>query len=255
MGHMVLCSNTYSMTKKVAWKEALMGIGLVLAILAACAYVWQTQAACGLAVWRLRTMADAYDSSLQIQRPIGISAMLAALHAHVKAGASVHEAHARIAQSVRILHSQNSLQDADIQMMVHDCATDREEREGHGETVAAELGMAYRLSTTLGCGAAKCFAAVSASYKRLCIVEDLRRNAFAMPRSTVTLLSVLPFATVALGYVLGAHPLEFLVGSRLGWVFLGMGAVAYGIGMLWMQHLLRGAGDTHLALAMQEAGD
>lgn len=72
------------------------------------------------------------------------------------------------------------------------------------------------MSHRLGCPAVRCFDAVCESYARLRLREDLKRNAFAVPQSTVRMLMGLPAVTVALGELLGAHPLGVLFGSVQG---------------------------------------
>ncbi len=88
------------------------------------------------------------------------------------------------------------------------------------------------------CAAARCFDAVRESYARLRLREDLKRNAFAVPRSTVRMLMGLPAVTVALGELLGAHPLGVLFGSVQGVCCLLLGSVCYAVGGAWMHRLM-----------------
>lgn len=205
--------------------------------------------ACG----RLRMVAwDSAGDEREVS--MGLGAMLAALHAHVRAGASLAQARARVMGEDRIgavdPYGPNAI---DIATMVRCCAG-KDERVSHVRTVADELAMACRLSASLGCGAARCCAAVSASYHRLRTLDDLRSNAFAMPKATVRLLSVLPFATVALGYVLGARPVEFLIGSTSGLVCLGLGMGAYALGMAWIRRLMNHCSDIRDLVNVDTAG-
>ncbi|EFA22265.1 hypothetical protein [Bifidobacterium gallicum] len=104
--------------------------------------------------------------------------------------------------------------------------------------VAQGLLAAHMLSAQLGCRAAVCCEAVRLAHARMRLQADLTANAFAMPRSTVRVLSVLPALTLLLGELLGAHPIAFLCGSVLGWVCLCVGALCWGVGLWWMRMLL-----------------
>lgn len=66
--------------------------------------------------------------------------------------------------------------------------------------------------------------------------------ACAVPKATVGLLSALPAVTVALGELLGARPLAFLLGSPRGVVCLVLGGCCYAAGLAWMRALLKGSG-------------
>ncbi|PAU66763.1 Flp pilus assembly protein, partial [Bifidobacterium italicum] len=92
---------------------------------------------------------------------------------------------------------------------------------------------------------ARCVEAVRAAHARIHMREELRRNAFAVPQSTVKMLLGLPAVTVVLGEVLGADPIGVLFGSWQGMCCLGFGGVCYAFGAVWMLRLMRrtGAGD------------
>ena len=100
--------------------------------------------------------------------------------------------------------------------------------------LSAELYAACQLSMALGCETSRCLAAVLASLKRQRLLNDLRRNAFAMPQATVKLLMALPLLTVLLG-----RPLAFLCGDARGLLCLGFALGCYAIGLLWIRVLLR----------------
>ena len=104
---------------------------------------------------------------------------------------------------------------------------------------AAELHAACRLSLTLGCETGRCLQAVAESLKRQRLLDDLRANAFAMPKATVKLLMALPQLTVLLGEGMGAHPLTFLFSGVRGWTCLGFACVCYGFGLVWIRALMR----------------
>lgn len=111
--------------------------------------------------------------------------------------------------------------------------------ETHAEIVEAAYGLqaAFRVVAYLGCSPLRCVEAVSASCDCLRLREDLRRNAFAVPKSTVKLLMGLPVVTLLLGEVLGAHPTLVLFGSVQGMSMLLLGVMAYATGSMWIKRM------------------
>lgn len=97
----------------------------------------------------------------------------------------------------------------------------------NGETVADLPGLVDGLQ------------AVAESLKRQRLLDDLRANAFAMPKATVKLLMALPQLTVLLGEGMGAHSLTFLFSGVRGWACLGFACVCYGFGLVWIRALMR----------------
>lgn len=91
------------------------------------------------------------------------------------------------------------------------------EQCGQVERLSGELHAACQLSLTLGCETGRCLQAVAESLKRQRLLDDLRANAFAMPKATVKLLMALPLLTVLLGEGMGAHSLAFLVSGSKAW--------------------------------------
>ncbi len=85
-------------------------------------------------------------------------------------------------------------------------------------------------------------AAVLTAYRQMRLMQNLRSQACAVPKATVGLLSALPAVTVALGELLGARPLAFLLGSPRGVVCLVLGGCCYAAGLAWMRALLKGSG-------------
>lgn len=67
-----------------------------------------------------------------------------------------------------------------------------------------------------------------------------RRSAFAAPLATARILLALPLAGIALGMLLGADPLAFLLRGSGRWV-LGAGTACTLLGWWWMRRLLRSA--------------
>ncbi|MBW3089925.1 pilus assembly protein [Bifidobacterium sp. 82T25] len=104
---------------------------------------------------------------------------------------------------------------------------------------ASGVAAASTLSDELGCQAAPCLEAVLAAYRQLRLTQHLTAQAFAVPRATIGLLSVLPAATVALGELMGAKSLAFLLGSSRGLVCLALGGCCYVAGLAWVHALMK----------------
>ena len=113
------------------------------------------------------------------------------------------------------------------------------EQCGQVERLSGELYAACQLSLTLGCETGRCLQAVAESLKRQRLLDDLRTNAFAMPKATMKLLMALPLLTVLLGEGMGAHSLAFLVSGVKGLACLGFALCCYTFGLIWIRALMR----------------
>lgn len=74
--------------------------------------------------------------------------------------------------------------------------------------------------------------------------EDQRREvtaALAGPRSTGTLLAVLPLLGIGLGAGMGAHPIAILLGQPRGQVALVVGIALEALGVLWTSRIIASA--------------
>lgn len=166
---------------------------------------------------------------------VGVAAVIAAARAHVRGGGTLvaafeEQAGRRFATPCA---TASRLRD-----MLMRRKTDRED-EAQVRRVAVELAASCALSETLGCEASRCLDAVAAAWRRARMIEDLRRQAYAMPQATVRLLTALPAVTVGFGEVLGARPVAFLLGSPRGLMCLAAGGVCYVAGLIWMRRLMR----------------
>ena len=65
--------------------------------------------------------------------------------------------------------------------------------------------------------------------------------AMAGSRATMFLLAALPAFGLALGQAMGAHPLDLLLHSPLGWGLLTVAAVLDTVGVLWTLAIIRRA--------------
>lgn len=160
----------------------------------------------------------------------GLAPAIAAVIAHVRNGGDTIDAFEE--QGGRRF-AVRELTIGRVRMMLQARATDEERDEVNelaGMTVAA-----CALSRTLGCSMVRCLEAVVSRHRHIERMRRLRESAFAMPRSTVRLLSGLPVLTVAIGTVLGARPLSFLLDGGAGSLCLAAGLWCHALGTLWMR--------------------
>ena len=99
-------------------------------------------------------------------------------------------------------------------------------QSGQVERLSGELYAACRLSLTLGCETDRCLQAVAESLKRQRLLDDLRANAFAMPKATMKLLMALPLLTVLLGEGMGVHHWSSLFQGSKAWHVSDLPSVA-----------------------------
>lgn len=117
----------------------------------------------------------------------------------------------------------------------------RDGESAYLERIAAEVCAATQLSGRLGCELGSCLEVVSASFRRSVGRDQLVAQASAMPKATVKLLLVLPFGTWGFGALLGAHPLQTLLGSPVGVACLCLGLSGYAAGAVWVRSMVRSA--------------
>ena len=208
-----------------------VGSNIAMAI-AVTVLVWLALHRRGGSVERLHGLAD---RSAPTTERVGIAALLASACAHLRAGGTLDAA----------LLGRGMALPADRDMMLDEITkavsltslpTESPSQVRH---VASELTLAHRLSMRSGCEESNCLLAVAQTHKQATMLEELRRNALAMPRATVKLLTLLPFATLMLEEISGAHPLRFLFGSAQGLVCLLLGGLMYVTGLAWITILMR----------------
>jgi tight adherence protein B len=103
------------------------------------------------------------------------------------------------------------------------------------------IGVAWQLSTATGAALTTVLSRIAADFAA---VDEQRRAvtaALAGPRSSALVLALLPALGVVLGAGMGAHPLQFLVGTPAGRLLCCVGVVLDALGVLWMRALLRRA--------------
>ena len=102
------------------------------------------------------------------------------------------------------------------------------------EELAACLTVAERSGAPL----AAVLARYAAQLERGLDVAAARETALAGPRATMRLLTWLPVAGIALGYLLGTDPLAALLGSPLGWAAGSAGLLLALAGRVWSRRLV-----------------
>ena len=169
-----------------------------------------------------------------VSSPIGIDATIAAIIARVSGGGTLVEAFEEqggmrfATPRITAMRAQRVLR---IRAM-------RDESEEDIARAAHHVASACALSERLGCEISDCLQAAATAHERERRMYERKREVFAMPKATIRLLSGLPAVTVALGEVMGSHPLRFLLGSGQGMLCLLAGLTWYGFGMLWTWHML-----------------
>ena len=166
---------------------------------------------------------------------IGLEAALESIIARLKGGSSLVTA---FAEQGAVCFATPQLTKARIARVLVKSAAPGEHAQ-QVRRLARQTAQACLLSEHLGCEASLTLEAALASYRRERLAGERRAQAMAAPDATIRLLTALPIVTVALGEVLGAHPIMFLLSSPQGLLCLTSGLVWYAAGMAWVQHMLR----------------
>lgn len=112
--------------------------------------------------------------------------------------------------------------------------------DAEGSQLVVSLAALWQISEGSG-------AAMAAALDRL--VDGAREAArlrraidseLAGPRATVRVLAFLPLIGLGMGFLMGANPLAFLLGSPIGWGCIAAAAALEVAGVLWMRTLVRG---------------
>lgn len=172
-------------------------------------------------------------------RRIGVAQMLTAMIARMNSGGTLLEA----------CEEQYGRRFATREITIRRLAVAFERRRMPDETrmqaarAARGAYAAAKVSERLGCRASPCLEVVLAGYRQMRLLQNLQSQALAVPKATVGMLSALPMVTMLLGELMGARPMEFLLGSAQGLACLLVGCCCYAIGLLWVRALLRGGAE------------
>jgi tight adherence protein B len=95
------------------------------------------------------------------------------------------------------------------------------------------LAVCWRVGMYSGSGLAASVTRLAQSMREAQEVRIQLQAELATPRATARMLSFLPVIGLALGYLLGADPLTWLISGPLGWLMLVIGVGLTGIGVWW----------------------
>lgn len=107
------------------------------------------------------------------------------------------------------------------------------------------LAAAWEVAETLGSPIAEALSRLADHTEAMLAARRNRVAAFAGPKATTRLITLLPLVALGLSFALGFNPLTALVGSAAGWVFLTAGLVLMWAGRRWSQRLLRRSEGAH----------
>lgn len=131
----------------------------------------------------------------------------------------------------------------DLARRVADGADPRRAAQGAlaSSTAIRSLAVALTVCERTGAPTVVVLSGLATALRDLHDAALARTAAFAGPRSTARILLVLPLAGLGLGFLLGADPVSFLLGSASGRAVGILGCALTLWGWAWMHRLLRSA--------------
>ena len=122
---------------------------------------------------------------------------------------------------------------------VPDALRSRAAQPGHGGLL--DLARAWQVSSSTGAPMAPALEEVASGLASDESLRSVVSAELAAPRSTGKVMAVLPLVGIALGYLLGGRPLQWLLAGPLGWSCLLLGLLLAAGGVLWIERLARAA--------------
>ena len=110
-------------------------------------------------------------------------------------------------------------------------------RPGHNGLLV--LARAWEVSTRTGAPLAPALERVSEALSEDVVIERLVFGEVSAARATGKIMAALPLCGIGIGYVIGGHPVHFLVSGPLGWACLFGGVLLAAAGVLWIDWLSR----------------
>ena len=188
-----------------------------------------------------RLKAMSVKPSAQSDRP-GLAVLITSLLAFVDNGGGLIEAFEEV--SGRRFATQEVTRERVMAMLENRCLP---QERGPTLTIMAQALMAcYGLSAIMGCRASDGLRTVAVMQRRRAALDEAREKAFAVPRATIRLLSILPVLTIIMGEFMGARPLTFLCRPGPGTICLILGAAFYVVGLVWIHQLMNELGRENL---------
>jgi len=102
-----------------------------------------------------------------------------------------------------------------------------------------QLAACWHVGVTRGSGLAVSIERLSLSLRAQQELQTTLRNELAAPRATGRMLAFLPVVGVAMGYLLGADPISWFLGSSAGVLVLAMAVALTFVGALWTRRIVQ----------------
>jgi tight adherence protein B len=122
----------------------------------------------------------------------------------------------------------------------------REDSRRPGYQGLLVLARAWQTSARTGSPLAPALEQVSETLGEEVAVEQLVSTEVAAARATARIMAALPLCGVGIGYLIGGHPLQFLVSGPVGWSCLLGGVLLAAAGVLWIDWLARSVAEQGL---------
>lgn len=101
-----------------------------------------------------------------------------------------------------------------------------------------QLAACWSVGVAHGSGLASSIDRLSLSVQAQFELRDVLRSELAAPRATSRMLSLLPAIGITLGYLLGADPIGWFLGSPIGAIVLAAAVGLTGIGVVWSRRIV-----------------
>lgn len=102
-----------------------------------------------------------------------------------------------------------------------------------------QLSACWHVGVTRGSGLAVSVERLALSLRAQRELQNTLRNELAAPRATGRMLAFLPLVGVAMGYLLGADPIAWFLGSSAGALVLAMALALTIVGSVWTRRIVQ----------------
>lgn len=111
----------------------------------------------------------------------------------------------------------------------------------HDQSVARQIGSAWRIAEAHGAQLAELLAAVRQDVRARLAFEKTLHASLGGARATAAILAGLPLIGIVFGELMGASPLHLLLSTHTGGILLVCGVLLAATGLLWSDRILEGA--------------
>lgn len=101
------------------------------------------------------------------------------------------------------------------------------------------LAACWKVGVAQGAGVASTVERLALSARSQHELQSTLRGELASSRATVRLLALLPVVGIAMGYLLGADPIGWFLGSPIGFALLSVAIALTGVGVWWTRRIVR----------------